>query len=152
MTDRYDVSNRFALFPASTRLGQIDGQQRMLIADCDLTQLAEAHGTPLYLYDEASLQAAVDAYRLALARFYPAESGITYAGKRLEAGACGEHGDRHLHAFGLVGCCGDGHARAARDTVTMRSIASDRLTPPPSSGTAVVMRQVPAIAPVATTI
>jgi diaminopimelate decarboxylase len=53
----------------------------LAIADCDLTELAGRFGTPLYVYDEVTLEAAVDAYGQALAASYPAETGLTYAGK-----------------------------------------------------------------------
>lgn len=46
-----------------------------------VAELAAAFGTPLYIYDQATMDAAVDEYRHALAAYYPAESDITYAGK-----------------------------------------------------------------------
>jgi diaminopimelate decarboxylase len=77
----YQVPLRLELFPVTARIEARQGEERLLIADCDMGQLANRYGTPLYLYDQATLDAAVDAYRQALARFYPGESGITYAGK-----------------------------------------------------------------------
>ena len=44
---------------------------------------AAPYGTPLYLYDQASLDAAADAYRATLARRYPGPAGVTFAGKAL---------------------------------------------------------------------
>ncbi len=72
---------RLELFPVTTRLEDKSGQKIITIAGCDLTQLADHYGTPLYLYDRATLDQAVANYRLALHRFYPGEANLTYAGK-----------------------------------------------------------------------
>jgi diaminopimelate decarboxylase len=72
--------NRLALFPLSTQLSA-DETERLTIASCNLVDLAARFGTPLYLYDRATLDAAVDAYEEALTEAYPGRSGITYAGK-----------------------------------------------------------------------
>jgi diaminopimelate decarboxylase len=69
--------DRLELFPITS---QVVGDQ-LTIAGCDLIALAAAYGTPLYLYDQATMDGAVAAYRQALAQYYPGESGITYAGK-----------------------------------------------------------------------
>jgi diaminopimelate decarboxylase len=73
---------RLQLFPltATVEPGP-EGVQALTIAGCDLAALAAQYGTPLYLYDQATLDAAVEEYNVALDRFFPAESGITYAGK-----------------------------------------------------------------------
>ncbi len=68
---------RFELFPDTTRVTQAG----LSIGGCDLAILAETYGTPLYLYDQATLDAAVARYKQSLAQFYPGSSGITYAGK-----------------------------------------------------------------------
>ncbi len=73
-------SQRLALFPITTRLEPDHNGEVMHIGGCNLTELAERYGTPLYLYDQASMDAAVDEYRRAL-HTYPNHSGITYAGK-----------------------------------------------------------------------
>jgi len=57
------------------------GGDYLTIASCDLAELADRYGTPLYLYDCATLDAAAEAYRQSLAFSYPQEAGITYAGK-----------------------------------------------------------------------
>jgi diaminopimelate decarboxylase len=57
----------------------IDG--RLTIAGLSLDELAQEYGTPLYLYDQASLDLSVDNYYSSLAQTYPGPSGITYAGK-----------------------------------------------------------------------
>ena len=69
--------NRLRLFPDSTRLTD----KGLSIGGCDLAALAAQYGTPLYLYDRLTLDASASLYRQALARFYPAQSGLTYAGK-----------------------------------------------------------------------
>ena len=76
-TDRYDVAARLELFPVTAR---IEGD-RLSIAGCDLEALAAEHGTPLYLYDQATMDDSAAAYHAALARFYPGPAGITYAAK-----------------------------------------------------------------------
>ena len=68
---------RLPLFPVTAT---VTGD-RLTVAGCDLAELAQKWGTPLYLYDEATLTQAVQAYRQALERHYPGPSGITYAGK-----------------------------------------------------------------------
>jgi diaminopimelate decarboxylase len=77
----YQVPLRLELLPVTARIETREGEERLVIADCELAALADRYGTPLYLYDQATLDAAVDAYRRALACAYPGESGITYAGK-----------------------------------------------------------------------
>jgi diaminopimelate decarboxylase len=77
----YQVPLRLELLPITAHIEASGEQERLVIGGCDLAALADRYGTPLYLYDQATLDAAVDAYRRALARAYPGESGITYAGK-----------------------------------------------------------------------
>jgi diaminopimelate decarboxylase len=71
------LDRRLPLFPDSTTLERGD----LAIAGCALEDLARQYGTPLYLYDRLTLDAAVEAYRDALGRYYPGESSLTYAGK-----------------------------------------------------------------------
>lgn len=72
---------RLGLFPKSAEIRPTAAGKQLSIAGCDLAELAQRFGTPLYLYDQVSLEAAVTEYRQALAEFYPAQTGITYAGK-----------------------------------------------------------------------
>ena len=72
---------RLALFPITTKIQTTLDHEHLTLAGCDLAELAERYGTPLYLYDQATMDAAVDAYRTALAGSYPGEADITYAGK-----------------------------------------------------------------------
>ena len=72
---------RLALFPITTQVvTQADGQT-LTIGGCDLEALAGQFGTPLYLFDAATLDAAALTYTHALATAYPGASGVTYAGK-----------------------------------------------------------------------
>jgi len=77
------MEKRLQLFPKSTKIRRVDGVERLAIGGCDLTELVEEYGTPLYLYDQSSLDAAVDEYWASLAAHYPGGGGITYAGKAL---------------------------------------------------------------------
>lgn len=54
---------------------------RLQIGGCDLEVLADAYGTPLYLYDAATLDWAVAAYTDALRAHYPGPWEIAYASK-----------------------------------------------------------------------
>ena len=72
--------SRLELFPVTAAV-RPSGQDTVLtIAGCDLGALAREHGTPLYVYDRATMDGAVAGYRRALAS-YPGRSGLTYAGK-----------------------------------------------------------------------
>ncbi|MBI1793195.1 MAG: diaminopimelate decarboxylase [Chloroflexi bacterium] len=71
------ISDRLALFPDSTRVHN----GRLSIAGHDIASLADLYGTPLYLYDRATLDSSAAKYKSALKEFYPAAFGITYAGK-----------------------------------------------------------------------
>jgi len=71
------ISERLALFPDSTRVHN----DTLTIAGYDLASLADLYGTPLYIYDRATLDSSTVEYKTALKEFYPAASDITYAGK-----------------------------------------------------------------------
>jgi diaminopimelate decarboxylase len=66
------------LTPLTTRL---DGQDRLVVGGCLLSDLARTYGTPLYVLDEESIRTACRAYREALAEFYPGPSLALYASK-----------------------------------------------------------------------
>ncbi len=76
-----DTAKRLALFPVTTRVAPGPRGERLQIGGCDLVELADQYGTPLYLYDQATLDANLEAYRQSLGDSYPGEWGITYAGK-----------------------------------------------------------------------
>ncbi len=77
----YDVDNRLELFPITTKIETAGAMERLTIAGNDLGDLAEQYGTPLYLYDQETMDTAVETYQGALAASYPEEGGVTYAGK-----------------------------------------------------------------------
>jgi diaminopimelate decarboxylase len=70
------IEQRLQLFPDTATLRN----QHLHIAGLDVAELARQYGTPLYLYDQASLDAALSSYRQAMAG-YPEHSNLTYAGK-----------------------------------------------------------------------
>jgi diaminopimelate decarboxylase len=59
----------------------LDSERRLVVGGCLLSELAQTHGTPLYVLDEATIRAACRAYREALARAYPGPSLALYASK-----------------------------------------------------------------------
>ncbi len=70
--------NRYSnLLPDATR---INAHGALEIAGHSLRQMANSWGTPLYLYDAATIRNQVERLRAALTT-YPGESEITYAGK-----------------------------------------------------------------------
>lgn len=75
------LKQRLQLFPISTSVDYQSSKTRLTIAGCDLQQLAQEFGTPLYLYDQATLEDSLQLYQQALNQFYPGESGVTYAAK-----------------------------------------------------------------------
>jgi diaminopimelate decarboxylase len=68
---------RLQLFPDTTRIEN----DSLIVGECDLNTLANEFGTPLYLYDRATLESAVGTYRRALEYSYPGQGFLTYAGK-----------------------------------------------------------------------
>ncbi len=86
---------RLELFPNSAQVISRNGLSRLSIAGCDLAELAEQYATPLYLYDRLTLDSCVEAYQRALRRFYPAESGLTYAGKSFLCMAIAQWSQQH---------------------------------------------------------
>lgn len=69
-----------SLWPITAEL-QPNGH--LAIGGCDLPALAQEFGTPLYMLDEATFRAQCRAYRDTLARHYPGEHQVHYAGKAL---------------------------------------------------------------------
>jgi diaminopimelate decarboxylase len=102
----FQISDRLDLFPDSARV-----QNNVLsIAGQDMSSLAEQYGTPLYVYDRATLDASVAAYQVALQKYYPASSAITYAGKAFLCKALAEW----TQTRGLfVDCTGEGEIAIA---------------------------------------
>jgi diaminopimelate decarboxylase/diaminopimelate epimerase len=99
-----------ALFPDTARIVSTPTGDRLTIAGCDPVVLAEQYKTPLYLYDRATCDASVAAYRAALAAHFPGKSGITYAGKAFLCTAIAQW----VGQSGLwVDCTGVGELRMA---------------------------------------
>lgn len=65
------------LWPETAR---VSATGRLLIAGLDASDLAHEFGTPLYVYDEATLRGRMRAFRTAFGRLWP-ESAVAYAGK-----------------------------------------------------------------------
>jgi diaminopimelate decarboxylase len=141
---KIDVSKRLALFPITTRTVFTQGIERLAVGGCDLEDLAEQYGTPLYLYDQATLDANLQAYTRALGDTYPGESGITYAGKAFLNVALAQWALRQ----GLwVDCTGVGEltialtAGAQREQILIHGVnksASDLASEVATAGTIVV--------------
>lgn len=103
---------RLALFPITTEVRpQPAGPDTGLaVGGHDLAELAERFGTPLYIYDQATLDASAAAYRQALDRHYPGAGGITYAGKAFLCVAAAQWAQRQ--GF-LLDCTGAGEIHIA---------------------------------------
>ncbi len=83
--------DRLDLFPDTTRIEN----DTLTIAGCSLANLAEKYGTPLYLYDRATLDHSLKSYQDTLEQFYPGLNGITYAGKAFLCLAIAEWTQQH---------------------------------------------------------
>jgi len=69
--------DRLPLFPDTT----VIQNDSLSVAGHDLATLAGRYGTPLYIYDRHTLDAAASRYQAALKAHYPAAAFVTYAGK-----------------------------------------------------------------------
>jgi diaminopimelate decarboxylase len=69
------------IFPDTTQVR--DGH--VTIGGCDLVDLADRYGTPLYVFDEQSLLTRARGYRDALRETYPGASTVCYASKAYSA-------------------------------------------------------------------
>lgn len=59
----------------------VNDRDRLEIGGCDVTQLVQQFGSPLYILDEKSLRTACHQYRDAFKQYYPGESQVLYASK-----------------------------------------------------------------------
>jgi diaminopimelate decarboxylase len=98
--------NRLALFPDTTEIVN----DLLTIAGQDVPSLADEYGTPLYLYDRATMDNAVAAYKAALAS-YPGPASVTYAGKAYLSTALAQW--TCVHDLWLD-CTGEGEIAIAR--------------------------------------
>ena len=69
--------NRITLFPLTAEASE---KGRLVIGGCDTVALAEEFGTPLYVFDEATLRRKCAEFRDEFGRRYP-DTSIVYAGK-----------------------------------------------------------------------
>jgi diaminopimelate decarboxylase len=67
-----------SLFPMSTRF---DENGELWLGGCSASSLAQEFGTPLYVFDEATLRARCREYGQALAQHYPGPAQVAYASK-----------------------------------------------------------------------
>jgi diaminopimelate decarboxylase len=104
------LATRLSLFPLTTAVNTTANGQALAIGGFDLNELAAQYGTPLYVYDQATMDAAANAYREAFARHYPAEAGVTFAGKALLLTAAAQWVQRQ--GF-LLDCTGAGELHIA---------------------------------------
>ena len=104
------IQDRLPLFPDTTTISN----NALHIAGHELVSLVEKFGTPLYVYDRTTMDAAVVRYKAALKAHYPGTAHITYAGKAFLCRAVAKWADQN----GLwIDCTGEseiGAAAAAR--------------------------------------
>ena len=98
---------RLQLFPDTTKIEN----DRLTIAGQGLDSLAEEYGTPLYVYDCATMDNAVKTYKIALASSYPGSGSVTYAGKAHLSTALAQWTRRHNL---WVDCTGEGEIAIAK--------------------------------------
>ena len=98
--------DRLQLFPITTKIIN----DSLSIADNDIAHLAEEYGTPLYLYDRATMDSAASGYQSALRSFYPGPASVTYAGKAFLNTAIAQWTRSHNL---LVDCTGEGETAMA---------------------------------------
>lgn len=60
---------------------RVNGQDHLEIGGCDVLDLVEEFGSPLYILDEATLRTACRQYRQAFERYYPGDALVMYASK-----------------------------------------------------------------------
>lgn len=75
------MNQRLALFPVTTEIADVGQGPELMVGGCSVRALAERFGTPLYLFDRATLDAAAAEYRETLRLAYPGATAVTYAGK-----------------------------------------------------------------------
>jgi len=66
------------LLPLTAKVNDFD---RLEIGGCDLSDLVQQYGSPLYILDETSLRVACQQYRDAFKRYYQGRSQVLYASK-----------------------------------------------------------------------
>lgn len=76
--DEHGSSPNQRLLPLTAKASTEDC---LTVGGCSVPELVERFGSPLYILDEATLRAACQQYRDAMARYYPGESLVLYASK-----------------------------------------------------------------------
>jgi diaminopimelate decarboxylase len=99
--------NRLPLFPDTTKIEN----DTLTIAGQGLDSLADKYGTPLYLYDRATMDNAVAIYKHSLASAYPRSASVTYAGKAFLCTALAQWTQRHNL---WLDCTGEGEIAIAK--------------------------------------
>ncbi|MGD8403012.1 MAG: diaminopimelate decarboxylase [Anaerolineales bacterium] len=98
---------RLELFPDTIKIKY----DTLTIAGQGLDSLADEYGTPLYVYDCATMDNAVAKYKDSLAAHYPKLASITYAGKAYLSTALAQWTQRHDM---WVDCTGEGEIAIAK--------------------------------------
>jgi len=112
------LSARLPLFPVTASVISGPAGDELAVDGHSLRDLAEQFGTPLYVYDQATMDRAVEDYRRSLAARYPGASGITLAGKAFLCVAAAQWAER----CGLwLDCTGQGELRIAEAGGVSRS-------------------------------
>ncbi|MDJ0707259.1 MAG: diaminopimelate decarboxylase [Leptolyngbyaceae cyanobacterium MO_188.B28] len=60
---------------------QVNTQDHLEVGGCDIYELVQRFGSPLYVLDEATLRTAIQKYRQAFIQHYPGDSQVLYASK-----------------------------------------------------------------------
>ena len=108
--------NHLQLFPDRTKIKN----DALTIAGQDLSSLADKYGTPLYIYDQATMENAIAEYKRCLASHYPGLASITYAGKAYLCTAIAQWTQHHNL---WLDCTGEGEIAIAK----AGSVSSDNL-------------------------
>lgn len=77
-SDPFSASPNQQLLPLTAKVNVRDCLE---IGGCDVTELVQQYGSPLYILDEFTLRTACRQYRDAFARYYPGPSQVIYASK-----------------------------------------------------------------------
>ena len=65
------LNERLPLFPITAQASPTPEGAQLTIGGLAVSDLADEYETPLYLFDQATMDDAVDQYRRALAKHYP---------------------------------------------------------------------------------
>ena len=76
-TDATEAPNQ-RILPLSARVNKLD---HLEVGGCDVLDLVEEFGSPLYILDETTLRTACQQYHQAFGQYYPGEALVMYASK-----------------------------------------------------------------------